>query len=299
MRLFGYIKPKIPELKVREYERYKSVYCSLCKQLGKEYGILSRLALSYDSAFFALISLSLKENCTPVQKGKCVCNPLKKCNFCTQSNGEFSLASALTVMLTHQKLRDDIADSGILGKLRAYVLLPPVWRANQKASKRYPQLQQIISKTQSAQQQVEQQAPAGIDAAAEPTAQMLGQIFAQLAPKCKATARILHNLGYFLGKWVYMIDAADDIEKDIKEQTFNPFVASFSLTKESPAEEIAQAKTQCNQSLNAVLSQVIASYHLIEPHHFKPIIENIITEGLPQMQKEILFQKENQNDRSI
>ena len=64
--MFGYIRPKIPELKVREYDQYKGIYCSLCKRMGKEYGIASRFALSYDSTFLVLMMLGLEDECTPV-----------------------------------------------------------------------------------------------------------------------------------------------------------------------------------------------------------------------------------------
>ena len=66
--MFGYIRPKIPELKVREYDQYKGIYCSLCKRMGKEYGIASRFALSYDSTFLVLMMLGLEDECTPFEK---------------------------------------------------------------------------------------------------------------------------------------------------------------------------------------------------------------------------------------
>ena len=97
--MFGYIRPKIPELKVREYDQYKGIYCSLCKRMGKEYGIASRFALSYDSTFLVLMMLGLEDECTPFQPGKCVFNPLKKCNYCTSGQVNFEFASALTVMM--------------------------------------------------------------------------------------------------------------------------------------------------------------------------------------------------------
>ena len=109
--MFGYIRPKIPELKVREYDQYKGIYCSLCKRMGKEYGIASRFALSYDSTFLVLMTLGLEKECTPFQPGKCVFNPLKKCNYCTSGQTNFEFASALTVMMTYQKICDDIEDS--------------------------------------------------------------------------------------------------------------------------------------------------------------------------------------------
>ena len=113
--LFGYIRPKIPELKVREYDQYKGIYCSLCKRMGKEYGIASRFALSYDSTFLVLMMLGLQEECTPFQSGKCVFNPLKKCNYCTSGQTNFEFASALTVMMTTKKFVVILRIKGLSG----------------------------------------------------------------------------------------------------------------------------------------------------------------------------------------
>ena len=297
--LFGYIRPKVSELKVREYDQYKGIYCSLCKHMGKEYGIASRFALSYDSTFLVLMMIGLEEKCTPFKNGKCVFNPLKKCTYCVGGDRHFKFASALTVMMTYQKIRDDIADSGFGGKLKAYLLLPLVSGANKKAAKNYPELKRVLDETIATQTMVEKQENPCIDACAEPTAQMLSKTFGMIQPEDPALTRVLQNFGYYLGKWVYIMDAADDLEKDIKADEFNPFVLRLNLTKESTSKEVKKAKAYCNESLNAVLSQVIGSLNLMDINHFEPIINNIIFEGLPHMQKELLFKKENQNVGSI
>ena len=79
--MFGYIRIGKPELKVKEYDMYKAVYCSLCRELGKEYGFFTRFTLSYDFTFLALLELSLREDFCGTHRKRCVCNPLKKCNF--------------------------------------------------------------------------------------------------------------------------------------------------------------------------------------------------------------------------
>ena len=76
--MFGYVRVDKPELKVKEYEMYKAVYCSLCKSLGKHYGILSRFTLSYDFTFLALLNMSLKDGCNIIEQKRCAFNPLKK-----------------------------------------------------------------------------------------------------------------------------------------------------------------------------------------------------------------------------
>ena len=75
--MFGYIRIAKPELKVKEYEMYKAVYCSLCRVLGKNYGIWSRFTLSYDFTFLALLNMSLTDVCDLTERKRCVCNPLK------------------------------------------------------------------------------------------------------------------------------------------------------------------------------------------------------------------------------
>ena len=77
--MFGYVKAYKPELRIKEFEFYKAVYCSLCRDLGKKYGIVSRFSLSYDFTFLALLNMSLKNGCNEIERKSCVFNPLKKC----------------------------------------------------------------------------------------------------------------------------------------------------------------------------------------------------------------------------
>ena len=84
--LFGYIRASKGDLKVKEYEFYKAVYCSLCKTMGREYSPLSRFTLSYDFTFLALLNIALKDGCDAVERKHCVFNPLKKCIFCKNND---------------------------------------------------------------------------------------------------------------------------------------------------------------------------------------------------------------------
>ena len=109
--MFGYVKAYKPELRIKEFEFYKAVYCSLCRDLGKKYGIVSRFSLSYDFTFLALLQMSLVGGCAPTERKRCVCNPLKKCNYlCSGGLPEMPIAAA-EIML-YSKLNDNIADEG-------------------------------------------------------------------------------------------------------------------------------------------------------------------------------------------
>ena len=89
--MFGYVRPQKSELRVREYEAYRAVYCSLCRQLGKSYGMFARMTLSYDCTFFALWLMALHKKCLGFREGRCVVNPLKKCGACIGGGDELDV----------------------------------------------------------------------------------------------------------------------------------------------------------------------------------------------------------------
>ena len=130
-----------------------------------------------------------------------------------------------------------------------------------------------------------------MDACAEPTAQLLAAVFRELGSCDKGQCLALERFGYFLGRWVYLMDAADDLGKDLKEGSFNPFAARLGLEgkKQLTEEEREAADLACNQALNATMAQMLPAFHLIDLEAFGPILENVVEKGLPQVQREILF----------
>ncbi len=288
--MFGYVRPYTPELLVREYAQYKAVYCQLCRVLGQEYGPLARFALSYDCAFYALLALSVSSAQVEEQRRRCVCNPLKACTYLPSPGEEYKKAAALCVLLTYHKLRDDLDDSGFFRSLGSRLLLLNASPKAKKAKARYPFLARQAEQAMLAQRQAED-SQAGVDQCAEPTAKLLEAVFSELAG-CDGRQRpALERFGYFLGRWIYLMDAADDLQDDLREGSFNPFIARFGLTGKTSLteEERAQAEAACNASLNATASQLVLALNLLDLDGFGPIVENIAAKGLPQIQKEILF----------
>lgn len=143
--MFGYVRPQKSELRVREYEAYRAVYCSLCRQLGKSYGMFARMTLSYDCTFFALWLMALHKKCLGFREGRCVVNPLKKCGACIGGGDELRLASALSVIMVYQKVRDNIADDRFLKRMKSYMVFPFVSQMRRKAAKDYPELDKIVA----------------------------------------------------------------------------------------------------------------------------------------------------------
>lgn len=284
--MFGYLKPCKPYLLVKDYELYKSVYCGLCKKLSEEYGAMAKMVLSYDCTCYALLAMGLNGRCEGVQKKHCTCNPMKSCLYCLGGNDELSLASAITVVTVYYKLEDDIKDSSFIKSIpsRLLKLFASSWR--KKSLKKYPEVDEIVSELNDNQARAEALKNPDIDQSAEPTAIMMKKLMLLLA-KTDEEKAIFGEFGYFLGRWVYLMDAADDYDKDIKKKNFNPFVYELKdkqLTLQQRSEYI-------NSVLNLTASRVVSAFNLMQVKTFTAIAENLVTMGLGEMQKKIIFDK--------
>lgn len=279
--MFGYIKPFKPELKVMEFDTYQAVYCGLCRQLGKDYGPFARLTLSYDFTFVALLELGLRENFCGFQKMRCPANPLKK-KTCIASCEGMELVSACAMTMLYYKVRDNLQDSrGFFCKLKYRLLQPFAAAARRKARARYPQLDAIFDEMMRRQLALEQAETASIDAAAEPTAYALGEMFALLAAD-EEKRRVLARMGYLLGRWVYLTDALDDLEQDRQQQSYNPFWMKF------PDEDGTAIRDYGQGVLNVTVAELASAYELLTFSRYKTILDNIIYLGLPAAAKQVL-----------
>ena len=280
-----------------EYDAYRGVYCGVCRALGRQYGLRTRLLLTYDSVFYALLLLARKPQCAGFDKGRCVVNPFKPC-LCCQDQEVAGQAAALCVLLAVQKLKDDRKDRG-KGRIRARFLLPLMKRPYRKAAADYPWMEASIRRGMEAQAAVESQPDSSLDACAEPTAAMLGQVLAHESGvgEKEPLTRVLQQTGYFLGRWVYVMDAADDMEKDAESGDFNWFVRAFSLKPESLPEQWEKARLAANASLNLSLARLLAAYQLLECNGFSSILSNIVERGLPEMQRQSLFCKDAKKEK--
>ncbi len=284
--LFGYVTVDKSEMLGKDFETYKAIYCSLCKQLGKDYSFLTRFILSYDCTFYAVIALSLADKCCGFCSGKCKFNPLKKCNYIKSGEAALSKAAALSVVSVYYKLKDNIADGGFFEKLLCYLMMPFFSHWRKKALKNHPEIESVVAKMSSAQFEVEKDKLCFIDKAAEPTANMLSDVLALLIEnddqKSEEKRRVLSSFGYFLGKWIYLIDAANDFDDDLKNGNFNPYIIAY-------GEDKTQHLSDINSSLDHCLSECLLSYNLLEIQHFNRIVDNVLIYGLPKKQKSVLY----------
>lgn len=279
--MFGYVKINKPEMKVKEYEAYRGLYCSLCRSLGKNFGVLSRLTLSYDITFLLLVRLSLGLMVPEFRKVRCPFSPSKKCNYCINGEEELRFSAAVSMMLFYYKIKDNIADGSFFRKMLMYIILPYALLKYRKAEKMYPDVAEMIEEGMLRQSETEKTKTPLTDKAAHESADVLGKIFAYGFSDEKAKA---YRFGYGIGKFVYLADAADDIVKDIKNKSYNPFVEKYKLIKE-PDEEI---KKEIEGTLNMSAAVAAEAFSEIEKKTLTPIVENIIYDGLENTMKTIL-----------
>ncbi|MBE6779178.1 MAG: hypothetical protein E7541_07320 [Ruminococcaceae bacterium] len=277
--MFGYVRLHKPTIRMGEYEQYRGIYCTLCKRLGKRYGLFARMGLSYDLTFLALLQTALEEQGPDFCPGRCSFNPTKRCLRC-QRTGPTDRAADLTVLLTYYKLRDTLADEGFFKRLGAVLLYPMAAFDRRRAAKRQPQADQHIAAMMQAQQAVEQARTPSLDRAAEPFALLLQWMAGDMAGDDRQRL-VLERLGYCLGRWVYLMDAVDDRQEDARRGRYNPF-----LLRKDEDENAAL------YNLNSSLAECIAAYNLLEVRRFDGILRNIMEEGMPAAQRQVIAGKD-------
>lgn len=286
--MFGYVRINKGELLVREYEAYRGVYCSLCRALGKRYGVFSRLILSYDMTFFAMVRFAAKGILPQFRPGRCPFNPAKKCNYCTNASDVFDDVCAAAILMFYYKVRDNLSDAPVWKRPLFLMLLPYAAWKRKKARRRFVWMDDLLSDAMKAQSAIEQAGTDSFDRAAHPSADALGKLFSfGTAEKQDA----YYRFGYFVGRWVYLTDAADDLKDDLKHHAFNVFVNAFSLTSRALS---AQQAEDIRATLNVSTARAIEALDATGLTVMKPILENILYDGMQITCDSIL--KGNDND---
>lgn len=268
--MFGYVKPYNPELRVRELEEYKAVYCGLCKQLGRSFGVFARFTLSYDFAFLAMLKTALdSEICPETERCACIAHPFCK-RIRVRENAAMQMAARAAMISVYYKLLDDRADEGFFRRIGAALLLPFAKRARRRALAFADgaAADEAAAKMSAAQAQLETEKCPIPDAAAEPTANFLAAVLKNCAATAEQAA-VLERFGYLLGRYVYLCDALDDLEDDRRRGRYNPFLYAG-----------GEAAIAAKNALFLTTAELSDDFDLLELHRYEGILENIIRIGL-------------------
>lgn len=292
--MFGYIMPEKPELKIKEYDIYKSFYCGVCKSIGKRHGQLKRVTLTYDAAFLALLLCAVLDIKTVSSRESCFIHPLKK-SFISR-NEIIDYASDINIILAYNNLKDKWQDDK---SLPAATGIAALRRAYKKLSKTYPKKCSIIEQRLDELAQLEKKGCNSMDLAAEPFAKLMEEVL-DYDGLDDATRKILRWMGYNLGKWIYLIDAFDDLEEDIRTKSYNPLVLQFEYCGNDIIEFENKIKSQVEFVLLYCLSEASKAFELLDAKQNNTILENILYMGMLRKTERILCRRScEEHEKSI
>lgn len=283
--MFGYILPEKPELKVREYELFRAYYCGVCKSIGSRYGQLKRMTLNYDSTFLAILLSCLSDAKLDVHMERCIAHPVKK-RLVIKNNDIVDYASDINIILAYHKMKDNWNDEKSIGSRAGMMLLNSAY---DKIKNKYKAKCTEIEKRLIELSRLEKNKCAIIDKAAEPFAKLMEEIIVY-EPCCsdEKSIKILKWIGYNMGRWIYILDAYDDIEKDISQKSYNPFIYQYSYTGEDIKCFKDKIRNDVEFNLTYSLSQIAKAFELLDKKSDTAIAENIIYMGMLRKTENIL-----------
>lgn len=272
--MFGYVKPLVPELRVREYDFYRATYCGVCRAMKAHTGILSNVTLSYDSVFLALVRmLYIPDDQISAEKKTCIAHPMKKRLMIKENDALIYTAKAFAV-LTYNKIKDDLNDEGMGKKILATAARPISAFAVSLSG--LPELERIAEEKLGEISRLEKEKTPSVDMPARLFGELLGEIFAY---GLNGSARLVsYECGAALGRFIYAADAAEDYYEDRKTGSYNPYVLIYGgadLTKENRESIKCALIHECSSIERAVDLMPFENRETIEN-----IIKNIIYRGL-------------------
>ena len=264
--MFGYVKPDVKELLVKEHEFYKSTYCGICRSMKKHTGALSTVTITYDSVFLALVRMAyMPDSELGSSMQRCAVHPLKKRCMLTDNSAIEYTARAFAI-LSYYKMKDDLTDEKLAKKMLVSAVRPILNHAKKKADLK--PLAEIVRDRLEKISAIEKEKRPSIDEPAELFGELLGEIFAY---GLEGSDRLVtYECGFHLGKFILLADAIDDYDTDLKEGKYNPFVIAYGgkpLTRENKQNVKTTLLLECKKLENAV--------NLI-PFGNKITIENIV-----------------------
>ncbi|MEG1131586.1 MAG: DUF5685 family protein [Romboutsia sp.] len=270
--MFGYVRINKMDLTFREFDTYKGYYCGLCKYLKQNHGEISRLSLNYDITFLILLLTSVYRPKSTITQEVCIANPIKKKARIVNEITEY--AASMNVLLTYYKLEDNLNDDKGVKDLLAYNIYKSKLK---KAYEKYPQKANYIKLQLANLQELEAKKSRNIDEVSNTFGNLMGEIFAYKKDKYEHELR---TIGFNIGKYIYTLDAYEDLDKDIKKGRYNPFV------------EYADRRDELSKRVDKLISISLGYLtQSIDKLHIKTnvnIIENIVYSGVYLRYKNIL-----------
>ena len=277
--MFGYLRADTPYLYMKDDVLYKAMYCGLCKGISDVCGQTARMGLSYDVTFLSVIMHNILGEDVKIEKSHCLTHCIRARKMACVDEMTRKLG-ALNTVLVYYKYTDDIMD-GDRGKGKR------LWfrKGFRRVKRHYPEIERIVRENLARQDETEKALVDSIDRASDATATMLAE-FSAYALGEKSTV-YTKNLFYAVGKWIYLIDALDDYDKDIKKGAYNPFRLAYGANclQELMEGEKGDEVRFAFQSLFMDIRENLQNVHL--PFN-SDLSDNILLRGIPATTKRVM-----------
>lgn len=261
--MFGYVIINKGDMKFKEFDIYHAYYCGLCRKLKEKFGLTGQLTLSYDMTFVIMLLSGLYEPDTVTDSCKCVAHPFEK--HMTISNEFTEYAADMNVLLSFYKCQDDWADDRKYMKRLYAGLLTKGYHA---VERKYDSKVYCIERLMRQLVQKEKEGCSDIDEMSG----LFGEIMAQIMVYKKDEWRDnLYRMGFYLGKFIYLCDAYEDVEKDMKNGSYNPFRQMY---------ETPDFEEQCRGILVLMMSECSKEFERLPILDNIEILRNIIYSGV-------------------
>jgi hypothetical protein len=285
--MFGYVNIYKPELKMKDFYKYKAYYCGLCKTLKDRHGRIGQMTLSYDMTFLIILLTSLNETEVIREQNRCLVHPVKKHD--TLYNDITEYVADMNIVLSYYHLLDDwIDEKNVAGFAGAKAFQ----KSNKKIETQYPRQCQAIRACLNRLQDYEKKNETNIDLVSGCFGELMSELFVYRQDRWEENLR---KVGFYLGKFIYILDAYDDKEKDIKHSTYNPLIA---LLPEAYYVE------NCRQMLTMMMAECTREFEKLPCLIDIDILHNILYEGVwtkfdAITERETIRKEQNNDSRSI
>lgn len=211
--MYGYVVVNKPELKIKEYDMYRSYYCGLCEELLSDYGINGQISISYDMTFLLVLLTGLYEPDTTYKEARCIAHPVHK--HPVRRNKISAYVADMNVLMTYYKCVDDWQDDR---KLMKKLLASSLTNKVKRIEKAYSQKARIIKAALDRMSELENNNESNIDLLAEQFGIIMAQILCMKNDEWYDTLKVMGNS---LGRFIYILDAYDDLLEDKKKGRYN------------------------------------------------------------------------------
>lgn len=275
--MFGYVRPDLPYLYIKDEVLYKAMYCGVCKGIGGSCGQCARMGLSYDVAFLSVLLHNIAGVDVKIQKSHCLTHVIRKKPM-AEVDELMRKLGAVNTELAYYKYTDDIKD-GDKGRGKRLWFVA----GHKRVKKKYPQITEIIERNLAMQEQTEKSMTDSVDRAADGTANMLAELSDYLLEDKKTPQT--RALCYAIGKWIYLIDALDDYDKDKKKGAYNPFALAYGA--ESREKLVEKNGEELQFIFHSLFYDIRENLTKTKLYFNRDLVDNVLLRGLPAMTKRI------------